>query len=220
MHILRSLIVMAPLLLSALMAHAEDASQVRAELTAKLANLQDKQIRLNNAATAITKREDAEQERGKTLSINVDKWKQNDQKLKSELDRYNDQVGAHNGRCGGTYTDQSYVDRCNAKKADLDAWEARIKEKFQTSSAQKTSLFGQAKTLEDDMKETAERRARNIIELAAVASAMESIRRALDDKFLNDLKSRNALSQDCLHKGSDEAIVECMKGVFDGARVQ
>lgn len=209
------------LLFNPVSVHAQDAQQIRAELQAKLATLQGKEVELKNAESAILKREQSEQQRLKAHGANLAEFKTADARLVSEQERYHKESMEHMTRCAEiAAAAASGSAKCDKNKADsLTAWSNAINGRVNNLTTQLTAINTAAEALNADMKTTADRRARNKEQLESVRANIVVVQQLkaklnLNDSFLNDPRARKKMGNDCLPLTEPEALKECIDGVF------
>jgi len=72
----------------------------------------------------------------------VNKWNAVNATLKAKVANHAAAIISHNGRCGGTYESQSYVDQCNSAAATLNARKATLDTEVQYNDTQRDSVQG------------------------------------------------------------------------------
>jgi chromosome segregation ATPase len=206
-------------------AQALDLDQLKAQAVADLANAQEAQNQARNALLDLQRQESLVDARDATLKPQVESWKGKREHVAAERERYQQTVSEHNARCSGTYPEQSYVDQCNRRKADLDAWKSALIGRTDAINAERQQLVQQLTAIDSDRERIRANMQRNQGVLQAATQraekAQETLRRIqLSDRFLADPRMRNKVSRECDQAPTLEDQVQCMESVFDGARAK
>lgn len=217
-------IVLATLLLFALptVAHAQDRSQVLQQLQDQLTTLRHQRINADFAQQAALQEQAAHEQRGQALIQDSEAVAATLEHVQGEADRYDTTVREHNGRCAGTFSDEVFVNQCNQRKADLDAWQSALNGRIQQVERDRATILARIDGFTQEDQEITQRVQRGQQTLDALDSdiqvTQQMIRRIqLDDSFLRDPRDRDRVSRGCLGLLSIEAQSQCMQEVFDGA---
>jgi chromosome segregation ATPase len=204
-------------------AGAEEKQQLLAELQAQLATTLGQEVNLKAAQSSLEQRMKDSDAQALAIAPQIDAWKAASARFADEAARYGQAVASHNARCQGTSPDAAFVNQCNNRKRDLDAWQQAAIARQQAIESQRVSLGSRVESIKERYQRAHAQHEQNAPLLQAMATKaaalQETIRRLrLDDSFLQDPRDRDRISRGCLGLSSLEAQVECMKKVFDGAR--
>jgi chromosome segregation ATPase len=193
----------------------------RAATVAKLANLENKENALKNQAASLAKRE--EQEAKDEAALNADLAAQAERvaRVEAEFARHDAEVTAHNSRCHGTFEDAVFVNRCNQRKADLDAWGAALTGRIEAVNKAADVLDERDEDLVRRKADTKAQIAANTTALAQVAEEMAVLRKEVRrlkfaENFLDDPRARVEAGRHCgsIPDWNIEAIKDCADKVF------
>jgi hypothetical protein len=213
-HSLISMSVAALLVMLALPAPGQTPPPNRAQLQADLANLQNEEVGLKEQSKRNDARDRAETERNTALAKDIATYDAEQARLTEEDRRYVSTVTSHNSTCGGTHSDQAYVNQCNNRKRDLDAWQSAIIGRDSALAQRYRELNGRSTALQTDMDETARRKSENQAALERVSKAIAAKREVIRLFDISDLKRRELIGRDCAGLGSAEAVKDCAARVF------
>lgn len=190
----------------------------------------------------------------KNFNTEAAQWKDDLAAQKAERTRQNiaatnkdAEVAVHNSRCGGAFSDRSYVDACNARAAQLNAegarinewagrvnaWRDRVNDRRETLIMKESGLKERYADLQKGVLDWAKRKKENNFKLNELEARKHSIRERLqaiwNSPLMKDLEQREELSQECkrlaesanpddLNDTRLEQAHHCLQRIFDGAK--
>lgn len=149
--------------------------------------------------------------------------------LGAEKDQLDAAITAHNGRCSGTFNDQSYVSQCNSEASSLNNQKIDLNNRVDRANDQHTSLVQEGKDLDDyktGLKQRYDQLSQDTLDWAAQVKQYNADRNELAEKFnaaLAQLKQLAGQLQNCIDRlpasADDEQIKHfCGNVQFDGVR--
>jgi chromosome segregation ATPase len=209
-------------LLGSTTSRAEDKRRLLAELQAELATVQGQEVDLKASQSRLEQRMKDLDDQAEALKPRIEQWKAASSRSADEAARYSQAVATHNGHCAGTFTDPVFVNQCNNRKRDLDAWQSAASQRQALVESQRTELASHLESIRARYQEVQARHDENAATLRSLGDKRAVLRQTIDrlhvdDSFLKDLRARDRISHWCLGLTNVESQVECMKQVFDGA---
>lgn len=202
-----------------------DTSGMLAELTAHLANAKHDLSTLNTKEISL-KRKDS------VIASELTAFRPKAQALQNratasdqERDRLNGEVDRWNRECARAHSDERTYQRCLNRQQDLRAWQTAYTKRRNAIIDDTIALSRDLASKQLQQKDTRSKLADVPAERLKIEARIRRVDKdiqdltSIDEAFLRDPKQRDRIGKECLGKKTVEEVVECMKAIYDGARV-